>query len=955
MAVERHFLGWDRPVLDSVREFLLPEAPSGLVDVGADLIFVPTRQAGRRLREALARACADHDAALLSPRVVLPKVFMFGHRSEDAPIANGILVQHAWVSTLREADPEVVLCWMPSRTGVRDFAWALSSGQMMQSLRETLADGGYTIGAVVEQCGEALQEPERWQSMAELERLYLARLAETGHADPTSQKIRNADNPVLPDGVERVVVAAVPDPSMLTLRTLAHLQSRVQIDVLIPAPASLADCFDEWGRPIPDQWQNQIVDIPDPETSLFLSGTPRGQAEKVVDVIAGMAERIGPADIAVGVPDREVVPFLETALTDAGLPAFDPSDTSLSDHSVMGLLRSWASLMTDDTYAALSELERHPDVLSFLTTEHDGGVTSFALLRDLDCFQNDALPIRFQDLTRYLARTADSDSSRPSPLRVLADFIQEQQEAFRDQPIDIALRRFLQTTYTHRNLSSKKQVDKEFEAAADRVDRVLRDVADTHEYTAELTKPEQLSIVLQQMEEQTIRADRDDSLIDLEGWLELPWNDAACLIVTGMNEGRVPDGRLSDAFLPDSLRMALGLRDDATRLARDTFLMTQVIESRRKSGRAVFIVGKRSEAGDPLRPSRLLFRCSDHDLVGRAECLFAEISEQKPSHRSSVDFKLNPNQAAAAAGVRREITRLSVTAFRDYLSCPLRFYLGRVLRMNPLNDDKAELDALDFGLVLHEALQAMASEDIWRWSPDRLGPFLVDQAHLLVRARFGSELALPVQVALDSARQRLMHAANVQHQLVNEGWELMASEKKYEIEMNGMCIAGMIDRVDRHRATGALRIIDYKTSDRGSGPEAVHLGTPGHAPADYTLVDVNGKTRRWTDLQLPLYTELLRANGITGSNDVDVAYFNLPKAATQTGVSVWEGLNRELIASAVTCASEVIRRIRDGVFWPPSDAVKYDDYESLLSGEVAESIAAIPPVGVHRVDDGGMA
>jgi len=955
MAVERHFLGWDRSVLDSVCEFLLPEAPSGLVDFGADLIFVPTRQAGRRLRESLARACAEHDAALLSPRVVLPKVFMFSQRSADSPIANGILVQHTWVSTLQDADPEVVLCWMPSRTGVRDFAWALSSAQMMQGLRETLADGGYTIGAVVAECGEALQEPERWQSMAELERLYLARLAETGHADPTLRKIQNADHPVLPEGVERVVVAAVPDPSMLTLRTLAHLRSRVRIDVLIPAPAELADCFDEWGRPIPDQWENRTVDIPAAEESIFLSGTPRGQAEKVVDVIAGMVERIGPADIAVGVPDRDVVPFLETALTDAGLPAFDPSDRMLSDHSVMGLLRSWASLMTDDTYSALSELARQPDILSFLTTEHDGAVTAFALLRDLDRFQNEALPIRFRDLTRYLSRMEDADSSRLPPLRILADFIQNQQQAFRDQPIDIALRRFLQTTYTHRNLSSKRQVDKEFEAAADRVDRVLRDVADTHEYTAGHTKSEQLSIVLQQMAEQTIRADRDDSLIDLEGWLELPWNDAGCLIVTGMNEGRVPDGRLSDAFLPDSLRMVLGLRDDATRLARDTFLMTQVIECRRRNGRAVFIVGKRSEVGDPLRPSRLLFRCSDRDLVDRSECLFAEISEQKPNHRSSIDFKLNPNLATAAAGVRREITRLSVTSFRDYLSCPLRFYLGRVLRMEPLNDDKVELDALDFGLVLHEALQAMASEEIWRWPPERLGPFLVDQAHLLIRARFGSELALPVQVALDSARQRLMHAANVQHQLVNEGWELVASEEKYELEKNGMCIAGTIDRMDRHRTTGALRIIDYKTSDRGSAPDAVHLGTPGRAPADYALVDVNGKTRRWTDLQLPLYTELLRANGIAGSNEVDVAFFNLPKAAMQTGLFVWEGLSRELITSAVECASEVIRRIRGGVFWPPSDAVKYDDYEALLFGEVADSIVAIPPAGSDRTDDGGTA
>ena len=55
MPVERYFLGWDAPVTAKVREFLLPQQLSGPVDLGKDLIVVPTRQAGRRLREALAK------------------------------------------------------------------------------------------------------------------------------------------------------------------------------------------------------------------------------------------------------------------------------------------------------------------------------------------------------------------------------------------------------------------------------------------------------------------------------------------------------------------------------------------------------------------------------------------------------------------------------------------------------------------------------------------------------------------------------------------------------------------------------------------------------------------------------------------------------------------------------------------------------------------------------------
>ena len=76
MPVERHFLGWDAPVTTKVQQFLLPSQLSGPVDLENQLIVVPTRQAGRRLREALAMHCAEQNTALLSPRVVTPTFFL---------------------------------------------------------------------------------------------------------------------------------------------------------------------------------------------------------------------------------------------------------------------------------------------------------------------------------------------------------------------------------------------------------------------------------------------------------------------------------------------------------------------------------------------------------------------------------------------------------------------------------------------------------------------------------------------------------------------------------------------------------------------------------------------------------------------------------------------------------------------------------------------------------------
>jgi hypothetical protein len=71
---------------------------------------------------------------------------------------------------------------------------------------------------------------------------------------------------------------------------------------------------------------------------------------------------------------------------------------------------------------------------------------------------------------------------------------------------------------------------------------------------------------------------------------------------------------------------------------------------------------------------------------------------------------------------------------------------------------------------------------------------------------------------------------------------------------------------------------------------------------------------------------------------VEVGYFGLPKAVSETGVRAWEELGGELAASARTCVEGVVRDIRRGRFWPPSERVKYDDFERLLQGGYADCV-----------------
>ena len=925
----RHFLGWDSPLTDKVCSYLLDQRGPGPVDLERTLLLVPTRQAGRRLREALALRCSERKTALLSAHVITPGNLLHLESSPEQE-ASPSIVKAVWANVLLRCPVSRLNGLFSMAPPVRDFSWALHTGNIVQSLRQTLAEAGHRIEDVPRLCGDSLPEPDRWRDLVRLETDYLAAIEKLGVLDPCILSIRDATDRQLPANVERIVVAAVPDPSPLAVLALERFAPDVEIDILVHADESLAEGFDTWGRPLPEYWAARHISIPESDANAVLAGSPVTQAQRVVHEIAVSAADFGPADIAIGVPDRTVAPFVAKALDEQGLPAFDPADRPLREHPLYGLVDRLVALLREPGYAHVSSLLRHPDMLAFLKNEHQ--CPPATLLTELDDFQNTCLPSHLDEMVSLLT---EKDHDWPSMEKSIR-FVQSVHGTLVSRGPEPMLRDFLQTVYSGREINTARPEDRDFEQAAACLDEALRELSDACSESLALGHEDALTLFLQRLSEQSYRPEPYDSVLDIEGWLELPWNDAPFLIVTGMNDGAVPGGRLSDIFLPDAMRRRLGIRDDAARLTRDAYLMSSIIESRRGSGRVCFITGKTGQAGDPLKPSRLFFQCSDEELPGLAARLFGAVSEERQQHPSSVSFRLDA--AASPAAVHMPPSKLSVTALRDYLACPFRFYLKHALRMEPLSDDKIGLDAMDFGTMVHCILEAMARDPEMRKCEDRsaLAAFFSAQADDWIESRFGKQVSLPILVSLDAARQRLAYAARVQTDLVRDGWEIISSELTCEMDLHGILLRGKIDRIDRHRESGQLRVIDYKTSDAGESPAQAHLAAVRPDTPDFASVTVSGKERRWIDLQLPLYLKLLPREKV-GDGPVELAYFNLPKAVTQTDMSVWDNFDGDMLEAASTCAVAVIDLIKQRVFWPPAERITRDDFETLFHGAAADS------------------
>ena len=678
-----HYLGWDGPAVEKAAAYLIgnPEGHAP-VDLHGTIIMAPTLQAGRRLHEVMTLRCSRRNTVMLSAMIVTPNHF-FSTGTSGPKTASPALAKIIWTRVLSSADLAGYKHLFPGRSirGDQDkFIWSLNTAEIIDGLRQELADGGYTIRSVIEKHGNDLEELDRWNDLAKLERLYLDKLEALKLEDACMAKMRRAFVPEVDSSVKRIAVVAVPDPSLLAIRSLEKLSETIPVEVLVYAPEEMKDDFDGWGRPIPEKWAKMNVDIPDWARNVCVESSPSAQSNRVKEEIESDST-FGPLDITIGVPDISVVPFLKNDLLSLGMPAFDPSDIAFETHTLGRLIEYVVAMLQGPSYESTASLMRHPAYLRYLGEKHD--IKALELLTQLDNFQNFCLPPTFERMLEPFKKNPKGTHNHHYDFTLLGKaltVIKGHIAAFGKETFEDAWRTFFKDVYSTHTIDESIIDDRDFENAAAVVEDTLRELRDIPESMSALGSTQISAVFMRRLRERSFHRERTDEVVDLQGWLELPWSDAPFMLVTGMNEEFVPGGSLSDAFLPDSLRVKLDLRHDLARFGRDVYLMRCIIESRRRNGRTCLIAGKTGMTGDPLKPSRLMFRCENKELPQRAELFFNERRDETSRPGTEVLFKLDP--AVAAEGEEpSDRKRISVTAFSDYLACPFRFYLGNVLGM----------------------------------------------------------------------------------------------------------------------------------------------------------------------------------------------------------------------------------------------------------------------------------
>lgn len=878
---ERVFLGWDRPLLGLVVDWLWARRE----EMAGMLVVVPTAQSGRRLREALAER-----GACLAPRVVTPGWFL---RSGIPPSLEVL----AWVEAL-----EGVADWTPYESAFPDPpgageppGWGMALGQSLHAVERALREGGHSIASAARRL-EASPEGPRWGALAALAKgkdRMLQAWSRERWVDGLEARIGQLE------GVSVVFAGVTEIPLILSEK----IQDE-RVEVLIAAPESESAGFDAWGRPIEAAWgAERPLEWPEPG-EVTLAADPEEQAGLAVERVA--REATASDRLALGSADEETAEALVAAFGRAGWSAFNPAGGGPAP--LAAWWSAWRAFLARPEAAAAIDLLGCREAAALVGGRRAQRVRALSMMRDRWLVRG------LEDLERVATletRLADEAELARGTLEALGKW----RAGFLRKPFARAMEDLIGRIDAD---GAMDEVRAWLESMAVAIERTRRDAG----FWLELLLNGLTSVS---------REAPDDRMVDVQGWLELLHEPGEHLVVCGLNEGKVPPPVSGDPWLPEGTRRMLGLVHEATRSARDAFLLRAMLEARRDRGRVDLLLAKSSAGGDALLPSRLLLACAAGLLPERVTELFRSLEPPDAGLEWQADWKWTPP--------RREIEpRMSVTAFGDYLACPFRFYLKHVAGSGEPEPERVEWSARDFGTVVHDVLEAWARDEEARdfSKTGAIHDWLSAELDRLVASRFGRQAPLAVRIQVEGLRQRLAWFARWQACQRAEGWRVEAVEEKFEFELGGVTVVGRVDRVDRHEG-GARRILDYKTFGRMKKVEDEHrkavtgrTAMPAHLDGvDAVLSTVvergKPKTKRWTNLQVPLYAR--EYGGVS-----ELGYYVLAPTEKDSGLSLWPDFGDEVVASATACAEWVISQVTAGVFGPAAERVPYDDYAALAMG-----------------------
>jgi ATP-dependent helicase/nuclease subunit B len=916
------------------------EPSGGELDASEEVWVFPGARAGREFLRRI------HDRAERAGRPLIPPMVITPGRLDEVVLvdlqslapADELEVRSAWAIELMRANESLQTAVFGSnRRPAPDEAWSRAAvfAKAVAELRGEGLDPQAHSATVPE------SESARWAGIAEIDRHVASRLASCGLSDPDHRRWIAAEQGSIRPW--RIVAAGVLEWSGWQRLLL----ERANATVLVSAPEALREDFDAFGAVIPDRWIGRPSPVP--ESSVRPVASPDEASLAMLEAIERWSPGRSMASITVGLADASLATAAARAARAAGLALHVAEGEPLSASAPGRMIAAFAALLREPTAANAAVFLKHPHVAAWAARSaelpddlRDRWSSAMARVREA------RMPRSFADLVEVSGKPIEGGrfgSAKGEDLAREREALRQVLAAVESWCAEWTSRRERSVAWAGRLAAWVAEASEAAgealaidEASGELRRHLLEDCRGLGEALRAFSSlPEHLdpeievdvwiTRVLDRLGESREAPLPESGAIEALGWLELAADPAPCMVLVGLHDEARPGSTAIDPLLPERVRERLGLGSARRREARDAAILSMLAG---RCERLEVIVPLRSADGDALLPSRLLLHGAGESPADRVIRFTSPqaVARRAMAPASSSGFVIpvpDPTLALPA--------RLSVTALRVYLGDPRRFELGHVERLKEVAEAAGELDPLRYGTLAHAVLERFGGDPELRHEldPKRLQDRLESILDDLAVDSFGNRPRASILVQIRNLRRRLRRFAEAEAMTRAAGWETRHVELSLDAALElgheeiSQPFTGRIDRVDRHRETGRLRVLDYKTGDEPADPERSH--------------HVGRGTGRWIDLQLPLYRHLLASQLGVPETSIEVGYVRLARSATAPIFKTIERWGEEVYAAAIDKAREVVRAIRARRF-PMADPPAHPDafsnllHEPVLAAEI---------------------
>jgi len=832
---------------------------SGCCDLRRQLIVLPSDRSCRDFEAKLIEYAGLHNVNLTMPQVVTPALIpgkLFFFPDNVLPESNNLLI--ATIVAIGEEIEESESVGLKLR----------QAGRLLTLRRELTACciNFETIASLLDEYDVPNKVSEELANFQILNESYLKKIQQSGFVELdafTLELLSGESRTTRLRGVEEIHLLACCELKEILVQTIKFAE--ISSTIYVYAPDEYKDSFDDWGRLKADCWNNEPINLS--QNSLVVVDK---SFEQINVVIESLAEEKNIVTIISC--DRSLASSFANELSHEGYEVECTVSPKNGDSSLKTLVDVLLRLSSLTAREVGSKLFKHPDILRWLDATLGAHFYRVLLAKEWENFLCNHLPgpaysiIDFfsdEKLNRYptldlatktLAGQWPLDSSGKISADGVSNFLTL---IFSSLVEESPYKNYVDNALSEWRILSAFSTTASGEVLLSVFKHMLEglEVADCENFGP--------------VEDTVVGAHRK---IKISGWLDSALDRSTIMYLTSANEGILPESDRPDYILPDTIREKLGMSSRRTRVARDTYLLITILNSKIKT--KVF-ASRFDGSGEGALLSRLIFSQNPMQSANIVLKYFAPINQGKKSSKIEKTFRSTP-----VPDKNNTISTIPVSGLAVYKACPYRFYLRYVLGINPPKDPPREIDGAAFGNIVHKILKDLLLHEGRTGS--EIGALKVLARQLinnLYEKDFGKFAFSGVQTQMDRLAVRIERFLDLHARIRQDGWKTIALEQRFEASVlvpglgnSPLPIRGQVDRIDINRELNEVRIYDYKTGEISRKTESYHM-----------------QKGQYVNFQMPAYKHLLERNrdyiGISDMN-ISVANYNISAQLEEVSFSV---------------------------------------------------------------------